>query len=133
MEAPKSVSAVDKIHLPGLNRLDQRELAEALPGSVEFERQGADGGRHGELLTATAIVVVSVEALRVLAGWLLRTRRTSKIKQTIIRERPDGSRETLCLQVDVNDSEAPDQAVVDALSKLLSVDTTLLGRGGGDG
>src|SRR5262249_15151705 len=101
------MSAAHSIHVPGLNRLHERELAEALPdGSVEFERAEAEGGRHGELLTATAIIIVSVEALRVLAAWLLRTHRNRKIEQTIIIERPDGLRETRKLKVDVSDSEA---------------------------
>jgi hypothetical protein len=120
------------MHVTGLNRLDERELADALPaGSVTFQRAPASGSRHGELVTATAVVIISSQVLRTLAAWLLRTHRSRKIEQSIVVEHVDGSKETRTLHVDVRDSEAPEDEILQALAKLLAIDKGLLG--GADG
>ena len=117
-----------RIHLTGLNRLDERELADSLPAeTVTFERPQATGARHGELVTATAIVIVSSQVLRTLAVWLLRTHRSRRIEYEIGVENEDGSKETRTLRVDVHDSAAPEDEVVQSLAKLLAIDKGVLG------
>lgn len=121
-----------RIFLAGLNRLDQRELAASLPNdAVELERPAPNQDEFGELITATLVLLLSAQALRVLSAWLLRTQRSGRIEQTIEVERPDGTRETRTLRVDVRESESPDADVLEALSKLLAVDPTALGPSGG--
>jgi hypothetical protein len=116
-----------RIHLTGLSRLDERELAERLPTeTVTFERPQAVGRRHGELVTATALIIVSSQALRTLAAWLVRTHRSRRIVYEVGIENEDGSKETRTLRVDVSDSAAPEDEVLQSLAKLLAIDKDVL-------
>jgi hypothetical protein len=120
-----------RVHLTDLNRLDERELAAALPAeAITFERPQAAPARHGELLTATAIVIVSTQALRTLAAWLLRTHRSRRFAHSVVIEHPDGSKETRTLSVDVRESAAPEDEVLESLAKLLQLDSGVLGADG---
>jgi hypothetical protein len=64
-----------KIHIANLRRIDRLELERQLdPQQLSFENEGKDTDLHGELAIATAIVIVSLAALRVLSIHLARKR-----------------------------------------------------------
>ncbi len=108
-----------KLRLYGLNKLDQKELeAELDPSVVAFDESIPEGGEHGELLTVTAIVLVGIVSLRLLAAWLLKTRRSEQLNETLEIERPDGTRIKRSLSVNLRGSEEPEAAVLKALTDL---------------
>lgn len=117
------------VQIPGLTRLDQLQLQKHLK-TPELEIKADkphDGESHGELATATAVVIVSLAALKVLAIWLAKTR-TSVTGTTIKRTfDPTGQcRETVTkFEIHTNGSEAE---VLKALGEATSVDVTSLVR-----
>lgn len=116
------------LRLRDLSGLDRRELAAALPPEcLDFEQPEAQGGEHGELATATAIVVVGVASLRLLAAWLVRARRSQKLTETVEIERPDGTRITRTMVLDLDEVDEPEAAVLRALSDLFPLDIGQIG------
>lgn len=108
-----------KLRLYGLNRLDKRELQQELdPSLLSFEEPVAEGGEHGELVTVTAIVLVGIVSLRLLAAWLLKTRRSEKLNETVEIELPNGTRIKKTLSVDLKGSDEPEAEVLNALTDL---------------
>ena len=88
-----------QIRVPDLTRLDQLSLEKQLDSSqLHFEQAPDTAGTHGELATATAIVIVSLSALRVLAAWLTKRRKQKSSKVTLEVTDPQGNRRTLVVE-----------------------------------
>jgi hypothetical protein len=113
-----------KLRLHDVTRLDQRELQERFGDDVlSFDTPSAgEGGEHGELATATAILILGMGTLRLLAAWLLQARRTQQINETIEIERPDGTRVKRSLSVDLSEVDEAEPAVLKALVDLFPLD-----------
>lgn len=114
------------IRVQGLDKLDQLELDEQFePGAVQFEESAMTDGKHGELVT-TAIVVVSVLGLKVLAAWLMKNRSGEKLRKTIEIVNADGSKRVETIEIDLRSSVAPNKTVLTELARLCNVDLGVL-------
>ena len=100
-------SPAAKIRIPGLSHLDREELAQEVDGDlIEFESEAMPGSQYGELLT-TAVVIVTLAGLRVLATYLLRTSENEKIRKTLEIVNADGSKKVETIEIELNMSKAP--------------------------
>jgi hypothetical protein len=112
--------------IPGLDRIDRLALAGQFEDNqIRFEDKPPLSGKHGELITA-AVIVVSLAALRVLAGYLLKDRDRGKLKRTILVRLPDGSEREETIEVDVGSSHAPKAEVLKQLGSITHIDVSSL-------
>jgi hypothetical protein len=113
-----------KVIIPGVTRLEQLDLEDALAESVDFrpEEMGAD--QHGEFLTAVAVVTLSALAIKALAVWLAKNRsRDNLVEEEVTLELPEGTRMTRRIRaVSASASQLP-EAVVSALQDLVRTPT----------
>jgi hypothetical protein len=108
--------------LPGLDRLawfSLREEAGTLP--IKFEEVAASSGAHGEPVT-TAIIVVSLATIRIVAAWLMKEREKGVLRHTIITRSPDGTSTEETIELSTLSSRAPKAGIISALGKLLKLD-----------
>jgi hypothetical protein len=114
------------IRIPGLTKLDKLELEEEFePGSVQFEDQEMKGARHGEP-TTVAIVLVSAMAIRALAAWLLKERKSDSIEHVVEIVDQNGKRRVETIKINLTSSKAPKADVIRQLGRLCKVDLGLL-------
>src|SRR4051794_23212504 len=87
-------SSVPKIIIPGMTKLEQLDLEEALQEEdVEFGEQQLPAGASGEFLTVVAVVTLSALAIKTLAVWLAKNRASdNQIDEWLEIEYPDGTR-----------------------------------------
>ncbi len=110
------------IRVPGMTRLDRLEIGHELGAdAVRFEEEALPDGQHGELAT-TAIVVVTVLSLKVLASWLIKNRTSNKIRKTIEIVGADGSRRSETIEIDMRTSTTPERDIMGQLAKLCEID-----------
>jgi hypothetical protein len=115
------------IRVPGVSNLDRLEMAQIISNdAIRFETQLPADSKHGLEPITTAIVLVTIVALRGLSAWLLKSRQNNRIERTIELELPDGTRRTERLIVDLKSSSAPDEQVLKALGDLTHVDVGTL-------
>src|SRR5262245_9625611 len=94
------------MRISGLTELEKLTLEEQIqPNQITFQSQPIEDDRHGELLTTTAIVVITVAALQGLTAWLLKTSRRDMIEKTIEIVHPDGGIEKTTIKIDLSSSE----------------------------
>ena len=88
-------SEVQEILVPDLNAEALEEIADLLGGDVRIEDASnpQEGGR--DITTATAVVLVSLAALRVLAVWITRHTTSEETEVSIQTKRNDGSVKTI--------------------------------------
>jgi hypothetical protein len=116
----------NSILVPGLTKLDKMEIEEEFePGTVTFEDQELKGGKHGEP-TTTAIVIISVVAIRALAAWLMKDSESSSIEKKVEIIDANGKTRVETIKVDLKSSTSPKADVLKQLSQLLKVDFSLL-------
>ncbi len=115
-----------RIKIPDLTKLDQLELQRQL-GADEFQiEEPEEGGQtHGELATATAIVIVSLAALRVIAVWLSKSHRSATYKRTVEVISPNDTKR-VTIQYDGKSDEPPDADVLNQLAKACELDVGAL-------
>ena len=117
-----------RIRIPDLTKLDQLELQKQLEaGDLVIEEPREDGQTHGELATATAIVIVSLAALRVLAIWLSKSNRRSSVRKIVEVVAPDGTKRTVTIEYDAQSSDS-DAKVLEQLAKACDLDVSALGK-----
>jgi hypothetical protein len=110
------------IRVSGLTKLDLLEFGDKFPpGSVRLEDQKMPGGKLGEP-TTIGIIIVSVAAINALALWLLKTRNTKVIDETIELIDADGTTHRTTLHIDLSSSKAPEAAVIKELARLTKVE-----------
>lgn len=100
-----------EIRIPGLTKLDQLELKKQLGSEdIRFEEALVDDGDHGELATVTAIVIVTLAALKALSVWAARTGTditTTTVTETVDEHgRPQKVTETCIIKSTGVDAEA---------------------------
>jgi hypothetical protein len=122
-----------ELRVLGVTGIDQDEIAELFPGKVRFEQGFAQGGEYGELLTAAAVVVLSVNAIRLLAVWIAKSRRSAVIEQEFEVQDVAGNRWRRSLRVTLKETDQPEEKVLAALRELLSADVGLKDLEGGSG
>jgi hypothetical protein len=112
-----------KIYVPSLTCLDQLELEKHLTSDVvRFETDPLDRALYGDLALATAIVIVSLAALRVLAVHLAKKRKEQTMRYTVKVEEPDGQKKELTIEVNSSSSELPDAQILKQLARACEVD-----------
>jgi hypothetical protein len=110
------------LHVPFATKLDALELRQQLgPEQVTIEPVTPGQDLHGELATATAIVVVTLAGLRVLAAYLMKDRRKGVMTRHVQVTMPDGTTraETITLNVDM--AKAPEAEVLKQLAAVCQV------------
>jgi hypothetical protein len=118
---------VTTISIPSITRLDQLELGKSLPeNSVRFETDPASPDEHGELATVTAIVIVSLAALRVLAAYLMKKNKHKSVHMTVTVVKPDGTKIEKTLELADSSNEPPSAAVLKQLAELCEADVSKL-------
>jgi hypothetical protein len=116
---------LETIRVFDLSRLDSLDLKKQYPDAqITFEPGATKDPQHGELATA-ALIALTVAGLNVLASWLLKNRKRSKIEKTIEIISPDGSRRTETIVMEVSESTSHAD-VVKALAPNISVDLSQL-------
>jgi hypothetical protein len=111
-----------RIRMGGLTRLELLELTDALPeGQTEGQLQETlEGGMHGDLATWQIVIQVSTSTLPVLAAWLLRRRKASKVE--LETESFDGQGWTRCsLRIQTAEQSPPDAAVLRQLTAMTRI------------
>lgn len=115
------------VRIPALTELEKLELEKQVnPNLLEFKKQTIETDAHGELMTTTAVVIITVAALQGLTAWLLRTSRRRKIKKVFKITYPDGRTEERTIELDLSESQAPEADVLEAIAALFKVDPDLL-------
>ena len=80
-----------KLHVPDLSLAEYYHLEEAIgEEDVFLDRSKAAGSRHGALDPVTAVVIISVASLQVLAVWLSKNRKSGRFAEVLKIEHPDG-------------------------------------------
>lgn len=121
------MEAAISIRLSEVSAVDRIELEKELPpGTIRFEEPLEAGDLHGELATATAVVIVSLAALRVLAVHLARPSRREKLTRRVEVTYADGSRQVTTLKYSGTSAEGPEAAVLKELSSVCGIDAALL-------
>lgn len=113
-----------ELRIPDLTEADTADLAENLPsGSVRTEGLASDDtspfGR--DVATFAAIVLVSREALRLLAIWIARHTTRDETDISIQTTRPDGATQTVTFRAKSASSQSDDE-VLKRLAEVCKVD-----------
>jgi hypothetical protein len=116
-----------EIRLQDLTRLDQLEISKQLPSdSLRFESEPHSRDTHGELATVTAVVVVSVVALRVLAAYLMKKSNRKSFKKSLEIIKSDGTRQIVTIEYNDASSEAPEAEILKQLGTACEVDLSAI-------
>jgi hypothetical protein len=114
------------IRIGDLTRLEELELREQLgPDAVSFESEREDQ-THGEIATATAIVIVTLAALRALSIYLVKTNKRKRIKKRIEITYADGTKRVVEIDIDASSSEEPEAEVLKQLAEASDIDASSL-------
>ncbi len=117
--------------VPSLSKLDTVDLSNILPeGSLSTERD-ARGASHGDALTITAVVVVSVAALKALSVWLAKSRKGGRIERVLEVRSADGSVRREELRIEGSES-AIEAQVLQQLAALTKTDLSVLQSASGE-
>jgi hypothetical protein len=116
------MSSTRVIELVGLSKLDVLDLQSRLPaGSMTTGVVEESFDSYGDLGTISAIVVVSLEALRVLAVWAGKDRKTIKVRTQVLGYDPQGQ-PTQALTEFTIDSKLSDAEALKQLGSVLKID-----------
>lgn len=111
------------IQITGLSRVDMVEIQQADKDHlIKFAPTNRTTERHGEMGTVTAVVIMSLAALRVLAVWLARHHTGQHYKRVIHFVDADGAEHTEQIEFSTSASEAPTEQALNALKAVLNVD-----------
>lgn len=121
-----------ELRIPHLNQLERADLEKAFEQAgarqdVTFGHEDLTGARYGDPFTVTAIVIVSVTALKVLASWLAKSRHQKTIEQTFEVVRKDGTREKRTVRISGQDEASASSSVYEQMAKLFGDTPTLAG------
>lgn len=114
------------IKIPDLTKLDQLELEGQLENGRLHIEEHEETETHGELATATAVVLVSLAALRVIAVWLSKKNQRTSFKKVIEVVDPTGNKRTFTIEYDRRSSTPPEAEVLKQLAAACNVDTSSL-------
>ncbi len=121
---------IQTVRLLELHALDERELRDVLAGDdITFE-EPASGDRKGtahEPITTVAVVLLTAQALQIVAAWLLKRRHRRQVEVVTEVSRPDGSYERKVIKLELTDSSSQAD-VVQAVGEQLGVDASLIGN-----
>jgi len=118
------------IRVPDLTRLDLLALEKELgKDNVSVEMEERSGDAFHELATITAVVIVSLAALRVLAVHLARKHERREFTVVAEIEAADGSRKRVTISSKEANRGAPDAQVLEQLAKACDVDISALVQG----
>lgn len=110
------------VHLAGLSKADAIELAEFVDReNTTFADEGLSDGDFGDIGALTAIVVLSIPALRGLVAYLAYRYRGKSFEQTIEVERADGTRVRTTITWRDTSSEPIDASIARDLASLSGI------------
>jgi hypothetical protein len=110
---------VPKIRISGLTRLEQLELADAMPSGqvVPQLEKTLVGGQHGDLATWQVVIDAYGPALPLLAAWLLKRRKKTVVE---IEVESDGAGwEQRSVRIETSEQSAPEAGVLGQLRELM--------------
>lgn len=122
-----TVTDVGTLLLHDTSQRDRFELQRDAPeGLVRVADPEVDPTEHGEFLTATVVVILTISALKVLASWLSKTRERETLVYTATVTTSDGRTATREIRWDRSRATAPSAEQLKALGAMLDVDVTAL-------
>ena len=114
---------VAEIRIPDLNDKSAVELAELLGNGIQIVEPKDEEKEGREFATLTAVVVVSLAALRVLAVWIARQTEYDETEISIQTQRKDGTFKTLNFR-SRHGSAKSDADVLKELSEACRIDAS---------
>lgn len=112
-----------QLRILNVTRLDELAMKEALgDAAVRFESTPAAGGEHGEIATSTAIVIITLAALRTLAIVLIRPQSGSSFSKRVEVVREDGTRRVTEIKYKQSASSSPEADVLAQLAAACGID-----------
>ena len=115
------------IRIHGLTKLDELELGKQLSvENIRFESASDKDDIYGEIATITAVMIVSLAALRILALHLVRSSNRKSFKKRIEVEDGKGGRHVVEIEYMASSSEAPEADILKQLATACDVDTSEL-------
>ena len=116
-----------RIRIPGLSRAEFLELAESIdPAEIDEEEAQVGDERFGDLGLTTAIVLLSIPALKGLVAYLAYRHRGTSFERTVEYEDPDGRRVKETVRWRDTSSEPVDAALAEQLGTATGIDPALL-------
>lgn len=112
-----------RIELDDLISVDIHELKRLIPPDALSLEVDAEAGptRLGDPTTIAAAIIITEAVLVSIATFFLRKHRVKSFKEKITIIRPDGSRETKIIEVNLSESTPPDESVIRALKSVISL------------
>lgn len=116
----------NEMQIFGLTKLDQLELKKHLHESeLKFKEENVNETDFHELATTTAVVIVSLAALRVIAVWVAKSKKTVTFSKTFREIDGKGSIREGHTEFTVDGSKSEPE-ILEQLAKQTNVDTTPL-------
>src|SRR5690348_13375600 len=116
-------SPTSDIRVPDITKLDEHELQKQLVSDLMAGEKETHGDEiHGEIATATAIVIVSLAALRTLSVYLVKAHKRKKFRRRVEIVRKDNSRKIVEIEYSGSSSEEPEAEVLKQLAVACDVD-----------
>jgi hypothetical protein len=117
------------IRISDLTKLDELELRKQLgPEIVKFEEDIENQDEHGEIATITAVVIISLAALRVLAIHLVKAHNRKRFKKRVEVDDGKGNRRVVEIEYTASSDEAPEAEVLKQLKAACNVDASGLAK-----
>jgi hypothetical protein len=115
------------IILEDLSEIDRHELERNIPPeNLSVIEPQVPEGAHGELITITAVVVVSVSAIAGFTAWALKKWRREKFELIAKVRKPDGTEQEVTIKIDKTSSTPPNEQVLQALAGIFKVPVEVL-------
>ena len=112
-----------------LSTLDQLELqGQFSPDEIRFDQQKTDNTMLGDIGVVTAIVIISLGALRALSIYLVKKSDKRSFKKRIEVEDANGNRKSIEIEFDSNSSEPAEKQIYQQLAQACSIDLGQLGQ-----
>ncbi len=109
-----------KLYIPGLDRLAEEELKDALrPEDLELTTKPVFDGELPEPATITAVITLGSLSIVAIAAWLSKRRHRRYRKTTFRVVHPDGRIEEKTLELNEADEDALQPAIVTQLGTWL--------------
>lgn len=112
-----------QLRIPGVTRLDELAMRDALGDeAVHFESTPASGGEHGEIATTTAIVMITLAALRILALHIVTPHSGRSFSKRVEVVEADGTRRVTEIKYKQSASKSPEADVLAQLAAACGID-----------
>ena len=115
----------ETIQIPHLSRLEMLELKSLdTTGTIAFRDEKPPTGAHGDMGTTTAVVIIGMATLKVIATWLAKRESRQTFKRTLRYIDPKGRKRDEVIEYSQALSDPPPAQILNALAALFHIDKT---------